>query len=165
MNKIKKIITNIWAIITFITIGGGGAVAEFVYFGPKRDVEEWIYQYRSTAEGEGAYQDGKVRVKWNIMKVPPTGESYTVVPYIATPNLSVLYSIPASVQIAGIWGISQTAVDWEDFNRITYIGSEIDIPEHLQKPGTYAIIYYVLIQTDYGLYQAELAPVFYTITE
>ena len=163
MYKIKKIITNIWSIFAFLTMGGGYTTYELFYAGPKREVEEWIYQYRSTAEGVGTYKDGCVRVKWNIMKVPPTGKSYTVVPYIATPNLSVLCSAPASVQIAGIWGKAQTADDWHDFNRITYIGGELEIPEHLQVPGEYTLIYYVLIHTKYGLYQAELSPVFYTI--
>ena len=163
MYKFKKLITNIYAVIAFFTIGGGYSMYELFYAGPKRDVEEWIYQYRSTAQGEGTYEDGCVRVKWNIMKVPPTGKSYTVVPYVTTPNLSVLASIPASVQIAGIWGKAQTATDWKDFNRITYIGQEVEIPDHLQKPGDYTLIYYILIQTKYGLYQAELAPVFYTI--
>ena len=163
MYKFKKIITNIWAIVIFCTTGGGYTMYELFYAGPKRDVEEWIYMYRSTAKGEGTYENGSVRVKWNIMKVPPTGKSYTVVPYVATTNLSILYSVPSSIQIAGIWGQAQTASDWKDFNRITYIGSELEIPEHLQKPGDYTLIYYILIQTKYGLYQAELAPVFYTI--
>lgn len=163
MNKIKKYITNIWSIFAFLTMGGGYTTYELFYAGPKREVEEWIYKYRSTATGEATYEDGFVRVKWNIMKVPPTGKSYTVVPYIATTNLSILYSVPSSIQIAGIWGKAQTADDWHDYNRITYIGSELEIPEHLRKPGEYTIIYYILIQTKYGLYQAELAPVFYTI--
>ena len=122
-------------------VGSEMCIRDRFYAGPKRDVEEWIYMYRSTAQGVGTYKSGSVRIKWNIMKVPPTEKSYTVVPYIATQQLSILYSVPSSIQIAGIWGQAQTASDWKDFNRITYIGSELEIPEYLQKSGDYTLIY------------------------
>ena len=163
MKQLKKIITNVWAIVIFCTTGGGYTMYELLYAGPKRDVEEWVKQYGETAIGEATYEDGILQVKWDMMKVPPTGRSYTVVPYVATKNLSTLASLPSSVQIAGIWGKAQTAKDWEDFSRIRYIGGHVKVPDHLQNPGTYTLIYYILIQTKYGLYQAELTPVFYTI--
>ena len=162
-NKIKKLITNVYAIVIFCTTGGGYGLYEFFYASPKREVIEWIQSYGDTSEGTTTYQDGVVRVKWNIQKVPPTGKSYVVVPYIATNNLAVLYSLPTSTQIAGIWGRAQTAKDWDDYDKIAYIGREIPIPEHLQKPGTYTLIYYILIQTNYGEIQVQLNPVFYTI--
>ena len=107
--------------------------------------------------------DKEVEVRWDILKVPPSGE-YDLHMYLATDNLSIIQSLGHSHQLKGSWGPAQVAKDWEDYSRIQYSGTPIKIPHHI-KPGKYAFIYKVVIKTSYGDIQEVLNPVYFTVSE
>ena len=143
-------------------MGGGYSMYEMFYAGPKRDVENWMRVYSTTAEGTANVKDRWVSVDWDIMKVPPTNKPYEVVVLLGTENSSVIQNLGDNTQPGGIWGKFQTAQDWEDYSRIRYTGVAIHIPDDI-KPGEYTLLYYILFETNYGTQQVRLAPIKFKI--
>ena len=158
--KIKSYLTNVWVILTFISGGGYGTYQFFI--GDALDTrQEWVKEYAQSSEGVATVFYREVEIRWNILKVPPSGV-YDLHMYLATDNLSIIQSMGHSHQIKGSWGPAQVAKNWSDYSRIQYTGTPIKIPHHI-KPGRYALIYKVVVHTNYGNITEVMNPVYITI--
>ena len=168
-NKIKSYVTNVWAIVSFITVGGGYAVYDRVILEPKRVVVEqkaeingWVREYGRTSKATAKVVDGKIHVDWEIMKVPPTFSHYDLKLFLMTSNLSKINELGHIHVYNGDWGREQRADDWTDFRTIRYRGTPFNVPDDLP-PGEYALSYNYILHTKYGTFTTTLNPIYFQI--
>lgn len=162
MKVLKKYATKLYATIAFLTIGGGGGIAEMVYFGPKREVTEWIREYEASATAEAVVNGRTIYFKWNTMKAPPV-DNYTLDIYLGSEYGSPLGNPVDELPIrTKRLASTKVAKDWEDYRRITYDGKAFQLPDHL-RPGNYTMIFYYEIPTTYGTYEIYHEPIPFTI--
>ena len=133
-NKIKSYVTNVWAIVSFITVGGGYAVYDRVVLEPKRVVVEqiaeingWVREYGRTSKATAKVDDGKIHVDWEIMKVPHEFSHYDLKLFLMTSNLSKINELGHIHVYNGDWGREQRADDWTDFRTIRYRGTPFNL--------------------------------------
>ena len=160
MDKIKKYITNVWVILTFIS-GGGYATYQFFYGSAFDARQDWVREYAQSAKGTAKVIGRHVEITWDILKVPPS-EEYDLHIYLTTENLSIIQSLGHGHQVKGTWGPAQIAKDWKDKSRIHYTGAPVNIPHHI-KPGKYAIVYKIKVYTSHGNITKTVNPVYFTL--
>ena len=161
MNKIKKYITNVWVVLTFLS-GGGYSTYQF-WYGNQKDIrQEWVREYGRTSEGTAKVKNGKIYVDWEIMKVPPEFNVYDLKLFLMTDNLSKINELGHLHVYNGDWGREQRADDWTDYRTIRYRGTPFNVPDNLP-PGEYALSYNYILHTNYGTFTTTLNPIYFTI--
>ena len=162
MNKVKKIVTSVWFVLTFVA-GSGYSTYQFYYGNAAEEREEWVREYGRTARGTATVKDGKVYVDWLIMKVPPEFTHYDLNLFLMTSNLSKINHLGHTHVYEGDWGNEQRADDWGDYRTIRYRGTPFDIPDGLE-PGEYALSYTFILHTGYGTFKTIISPIYFSVT-